>query len=137
MSPGSSVKTNTATYSTDLVSTIHNRRKPRQLERIIRTKRRRSPKICHVTTKLKAIRTRYRQAVDSGRKSGHGRVVLLFFELCESIWGGSLATLSLSEGIETSDIGPEAPVSEQTGAELSISSEESVEDVSVSADMGN
>ena len=28
-----------------------------------------------VTTKLKAIRTKYRQAVDSGRKSGHGRVV--------------------------------------------------------------
>lgn len=64
-------------------------------------------------------------------------MVLLFFELCEFIWGGSPATLLLSEGRETSHIGSEAPVSEQTGAELSISSEESVENVSVSADMGN
>ena len=41
-----------------------------------------------VTTKLKAVRLTYRQAVDSGRKSGHGRVVLLYFEWCERIWGG-------------------------------------------------
>ena len=27
-----------------------------------------------VTTKLKAIRQKYRQAVDTGRRSGHGRV---------------------------------------------------------------
>lgn len=91
----------------------------------------------HITTKLKAIRIRYWQVVDSGRKSGHGRVVLLFFELCESIWGGSPATLTLSVGIETSDVGPEVPVLEQTGAELSISSGERVEEVSVSADMEN
>lgn len=31
-----------------------------------------------VTTKLKAIRQKYRAAVDSGRKSGHGSVVLIF-----------------------------------------------------------
>ncbi|KAK3508422.1 hypothetical protein QTP70_029208, partial [Hemibagrus guttatus] len=33
-----------------------------------------------ITNKLKAIQGKYRQAVDSGRKNGHGRVVLLFFE---------------------------------------------------------
>lgn len=43
------------------------------------------------STKLKAIRLKYRHAVDSGKKSAHGRVVLLYFELCEQIWGGSLA----------------------------------------------
>uniref|UniRef100_UPI003AAD429B uncharacterized protein n=1 Tax=Centroberyx gerrardi TaxID=166262 RepID=UPI003AAD429B len=61
-----------------------------------------------LTTKLKAIRIKYRQAVDSGRKSGHGRVVLLYFELCESIWGGSPATHAISEGIETGDVAVEA-----------------------------
>ena len=33
-----------------------------------------------VTSKLKAIRVKFRQAVDSGRRSGHGRVVSLYFE---------------------------------------------------------
>ncbi|XP_058260212.1 uncharacterized protein LOC131362284 isoform X2 [Hemibagrus wyckioides] len=33
-----------------------------------------------ITSKLKVIRGKYRQAVDSGRKSSHGRVVLLYFE---------------------------------------------------------
>ena len=42
-----------------------------------------------LTSELKAIRIKYREAVDSGRRSGHGRVVLLFYELCEKIWGGS------------------------------------------------
>ncbi|CAI5658451.1 uncharacterized protein LOC102081299 [Oreochromis niloticus] len=57
-----------------------------------------------ITTKMKAIRGKYRQAVDSGRKSGHGRVVLLYFELCEQIWGGSPATTAIPSGIETADV---------------------------------
>ena len=57
-----------------------------------------------LTSKLKMIRKKYRQAVDSGRKSGHGRVVLLYFELCEDIWGGSPATNKITEGIETTEI---------------------------------
>lgn len=40
-----------------------------------------------LATKLKAIRLKYRQAVDSGKRSDHGRVVLMYFELCEKIWG--------------------------------------------------
>ena len=32
-----------------------------------------------LTTKQKAIRVKYRQAVDLGQKNGHGRVVFLFF----------------------------------------------------------
>ena len=56
-----------------------------------------------VTSKLKSVRVKYRQAVDSGRTSGHGRVVLLYFELCKQIWGGSSATVMASSGIETTD----------------------------------
>ena len=57
-----------------------------------------------VTTKLKNIRLKFRQAVDSGRRSGHGRVVLLYFELCEYVWGGSPAITTISAGIETAEI---------------------------------
>ena len=63
-----------------------------------------------VTTKLKAIRQKYRQAVDSGRRSGHGRVVLLYSivllysELCEKVWGGLPATEQLESEIETTYI---------------------------------
>ena len=57
-----------------------------------------------MTSKLKAIRTKYRQAVDSGRRSGHGRVVMLYFELCERVWGGSPATEQISSGLETADL---------------------------------
>lgn len=57
-----------------------------------------------ITTKLKAIRSKFRAAVDSGRKSGHGRVVLLYFESCEAIWGGSPATSKICAGIESTDI---------------------------------
>lgn len=61
-----------------------------------------------LTTKLKAVRIRYRQAVEAGRKSGHGRVILLFFDLCKAIWGGSPATQAIPEGIETVDMAVDA-----------------------------
>ena len=57
-----------------------------------------------LTNKLKAIRIKFRAAVDRGRKSGHGRVVLLYFDKCEEIWGGSPATTTLPTGIETSQM---------------------------------
>ena len=41
-----------------------------------------------LSTILKSTRTKYRQA--SGRRSGHGRVVLLYFEMCTEIWGVDL-----------------------------------------------
>ena len=58
-----------------------------------------------VTSKLKAIRLKYRQAVDSGRRSGHGRAVLIFYELCENVWGGSPATEQIEGGLESADLG--------------------------------
>ena len=57
-----------------------------------------------VTTKLKNIRLKYRKAVDSGRRSGHGRIVFLYMELCEQIWVGSPATDKINTGIETTDL---------------------------------
>jgi len=57
-----------------------------------------------LTTKLKNVRLKFRQAVDAGRRSGHGRVVLLYYELCERIWGGSPATQQIDGGMESVDI---------------------------------
>ena len=53
---------------------------------------------------MKAIRSKFGAAIDSGRKSGHGRVVLLFFDICQDIRGGSPATTTIPTGIETIDI---------------------------------
>ena len=44
------------------------------------------------------------QAVDSNKKSGHGRAVLCFYHLCEEIWGGSPATEQMSTGIDTDEV---------------------------------
>ncbi len=41
-----------------------------------------------VASKLKSIRLKFRHAVDSGRRSGNGRVVMIYYELCEKLWGG-------------------------------------------------
>ena len=41
-----------------------------------------------LTTKLKHIHMKYRKAVDAGKKSKHGRVVLIFYELCDKIGEG-------------------------------------------------
>ncbi|KAK5910864.1 hypothetical protein CgunFtcFv8_005089 [Champsocephalus gunnari] len=64
------------------------------------------PHDASVITKVQftAICSKYRQAVDPGRWSGQGRVVLLFFELCEEVWGGSPATCTISSGFETGDL---------------------------------
>ena len=56
-----------------------------------------------LTSKLKAIRSKYRQAVDNGRRSGHGRVVMIFYEHCSEIWGGSPATAAMEAGLESSE----------------------------------
>ena len=54
-----------------------------------------------LTSKLKSIRQKYRQAVDKGTRSGHGRVVLLYFDDCEKIWRGCPATDQIGGGIES------------------------------------
>lgn len=66
-----------------------------------------------LSTKLKNIRIKYRQAVDSGRRSGNGRVVMLYFELCQQIWGGSPATEQLDGGMESEDLVESQPEPQQ------------------------
>ncbi|CAL8391533.1 unnamed protein product [Arctogadus glacialis] len=79
-----------------------------------------------IASKLKAVRMKYRGAVDTQRKSGHGRVITLFFDLCNDIWGGSPATTSLESGIETAEVNgdtvdscSESSISEQTEESVS------------------
>ena len=55
-----------------------------------------------VKSKLKNVRAKYQKSVQAKRKSGFGRVVLLYFDECERIWGGSSSTTSIDNGIETS-----------------------------------
>ncbi|XP_060774796.1 uncharacterized protein LOC132884829 [Neoarius graeffei] len=57
-----------------------------------------------IAAKLKSIRSKYRDAVDTQRRSGHGRVIYLFFDLCNNIWGGSPSISSLEFGLETAEI---------------------------------
>ena len=72
-----------------------------------------------LTSELKAIRLKYRQAADSGKKSGHGRVIMCYFELCQKVWGGSPATVQISSGLDSNEINfdgsPEQEEAESTG----------------------
>ena len=75
-----------------------------------------------LTTKLKAIRIKFRQAVDSGRKSGHNGVVFLYLNLCEHIWGGSLATDQIVSGVENIEMDLEATSTSSTETAGSLNS---------------
>lgn len=55
-----------------------------------------------IAAKLKCIRKNYKKAVDIGRRSGGGRVVMTFYDLCQEIWAGAPATKSI-EGINLHD----------------------------------
>ena len=55
-----------------------------------------------VTAKLKSIRTGFKKAADAGRRSGGGRVVFTFYDLCMNLWGGSPSVTSISSGLDTS-----------------------------------
>lgn len=73
-----------------------------------------------IATKLKAIRNKFRQAVDSKKRSGHGRVIYCYFDLCEKIWGGSPATELNESGVETAEV-PESLDDEEDQEESSNS----------------
>ena len=57
-----------------------------------------------VAAKLKAVRAKYRDAVNSGKKSGHGRVVYLFYELCSDIWSGTPGVTRLPNAVCTASL---------------------------------
>lgn len=56
-----------------------------------------------LSRKLKAVQLKYRQAVGSGR-SGHERVMLVYFEWCKKILGSSPATEQIPSRVETVDL---------------------------------
>ena len=57
-----------------------------------------------IWAKPKKMRKHYKKSLDSGRKSGRGRVVFTFCDLCESggRGGGSPAVESVDTGIDSS-----------------------------------
>ena len=57
-----------------------------------------------VAAKLKAVRSKFRDAVNSGKKSGHGRVVFLFYDLCSDIWSGTPGCERSEYGHETATV---------------------------------
>ena len=59
-----------------------------------------------VQSKIKKIKACYRKAVDTGRKSGGGRLVAPFYDKCCELWAGSPAVESITGGIETSTASP-------------------------------
>ena len=85
-----------------------------------------------LTVKLKAFRSKYQEAVDSGR-SGHGLVVLLYYELCERIWCEPPAPQQLEVGMETCGLNREST----TSTPSVINSESGVGDESSAHEDGN
>ena len=70
-----------------------------------------------IIAKLKRIKFGYRKAVDSGRRSGGGRVVTLFFDEYSELWSGCPSVEAMDNGIETSE---EISVSEDPASLPSI-----------------
>ena len=56
-----------------------------------------------ISAKIKIIRTDFRKAVDSGKKSGSGRIVFTFYSLCQSLWRSSPAVKSIPNSIDSHD----------------------------------
>ena len=96
-----------------------------------------------LTSKLNTITQKYRSAVVDGRRSGHRRVVLLYLELYEQIWGGSPASTTLSSSIEKSKLSEMctdsveiSPSSSSTlDCSINSSSTDNIEDSSESQDI--
>ena len=56
-----------------------------------------------LTGKLKKLQHGYKKAVDN-KRSGGGRVIMTFYDLCSDIWGGSPCIESMPSGIESSSL---------------------------------
>ena len=82
-----------------------------------------------IAAKVKKMKNGFRKAINSGRKSGGGRVVYALYDDCYAIWSGSPATEAVAEGIETTTINEISPREEATSADTSSSSLESANTV--------
>ena len=56
-----------------------------------------------VAAKIKNIRTDFKKACDSGKKSGGGRVVFANYSICQGLWGSCPAVNTISNGIDSQD----------------------------------
>jgi hypothetical protein len=74
-----------------------------------------------VVSKIKAIRVKYKASLDSGRRSGGGRVVATFFDICSSIWAGSPSAQCIDSGVESFNIGSVEKDTEEKGEEIAES----------------
>ena len=81
-----------------------------------------------VASKLKNVRQKYREAVDSGRRSGHGRVIMLYFDACQKIWGGCPATQEIPCGVETAATNVTSPELDDSVDNVSVASLSSSEE---------
>ena len=77
-------------------------------------------------SKIKNIRTKYQKAVQAKRKSGFGRVILLYFDECQRIWGGSPSTVTIENGVETSALSSESNSQLDVSIQSSASSDSDV-----------
>lgn len=66
--------------------------------------------------------------MDTGKHSGHGCVMLLYYKLCESTWEGSPATQQLVSSLESGDI--TATLQADGDADIATASSESPTDTS-------
>ena len=55
-----------------------------------------------IVAKLKSIRSRFKKAIDCGKKSGGGRAVFTFFDFCNVLWGDCPAVTSIQNSIDSS-----------------------------------
>ena len=55
-----------------------------------------------IIAKIKRIKLCFRKAIDSGRRSGGGKVVTVLYDECCEIWSGSPAVIAIPNGLESS-----------------------------------
>ncbi len=75
-----------------------------------------------LTAKLNQIKTSFRKAVDSGRKSGGGRVVFALYDECCEVWAGCPAAESLADGLEATTIEQDVSSIDDEYTDLDLSS---------------
>ena len=70
-----------------------------------------------IASKIKDVRKKYKKAVDSGRRSGGGRTVATFYDICNGIWGGCPATKSLEHGVDSTEGFASIQIDDENGEE--------------------
>lgn len=76
-----------------------------------------------VLSKIKAIRVKYKAALDSGRRSGGGRVVATFFDMCSNIWAGSPSAQCIDGGLESFNVGSVEKDTEEEAESATVQSD--------------